>query len=192
MGAGDEEIAAIRLETDRLILRDVVSDDVDAFLAYMADPAYIRHLPLDPITRAHVETWVGVARLGQRPGPRDRYLLAAVERQSGRVIGEAIFKRPNDVEGEIGWGVAGPDQGQGFATEIGRALVEFGFGILGLHRVFARCEVGNHASERVMAKLGMAKEGVFREHLHARGRYWSSVQWAVLNPRPRVGEGARR
>jgi RimJ/RimL family protein N-acetyltransferase len=180
MGAGDEEITPIRLETERLLLRDVVPGDVDGFLAYMADPAYIRYLPLDPITRADVEAWVGVALVGQRPGPRERYLFAVIERASGRIVGEAIFKRPNGIEGEIGWGVAASVQKQGFATEIGQALVRFGFGTLGLHRLIARCELGNIASERVMAKLGMTREGVFREHLFARGRYWSSVQWAML------------
>jgi len=181
MGAGDEEIAPIRLETDRLILRDVVPGDVDGFFAYMADPAYIRHLPLDPIDRAEVQALVDRVLLRQGPGPRERYFLAAVDRQSNRLIGEAIFKRVSEVEGEIGWAVAGPDQSQGLATEIGRALIDFGFRELQLHRLIARCETSNHASERVMAKLGMEREGILREHLFARGRWWTSAQWSVLN-----------
>jgi len=181
MGAGDEEIAAVRLETDRLILRDVVPDDVDGFLAYMADPAYIRHLPLDPIDRAEVQVLVDRVLLRQGPGPRERYFLAAVERRSGRLIGEAIFKRVSEIEGEIGWAVARPDQGHGLATEIGWALIRFGFQELQLHRLIARCEIDNHASERVMAKLGMEREGILREHLFARGRWWTSAQWSILN-----------
>ena len=180
MGAGDEEIEAVRLETDRLILRDIIPGDLDGFLAYMADPGYIRHLPLDPMGRAEVQALVERVLLRQGPDPRERYFLAAVERSSGRLIGEAIFKRASGVEGEIGWAVAGPDQGQGLATEIGRALLTFGFGNLRLHRLIARCEVGNHASERVMAKLGMTREGILREHLFARGRWWSSAQWSML------------
>jgi RimJ/RimL family protein N-acetyltransferase len=105
----------------------------------------------------------------------DRLIL-----RSGRLIGEAIFKRLSDVEGEIGWAVAGPDQRQGLATEIGRALANFGFGDLRLHRLIARSEIGNHASERIMAKLGMVREGVLREHLFARGRWWTSAQWSML------------
>ena len=180
MGAGDEEIDPVRLDTERLILRDLVPGDVDGFHAYMADPAYIRHLPLDPIGRDDVLALVDRVLLRQGPGPRERYFLAAVDRASGRLIGEAIFKRQSDVEGEIGWAVAGPDQGQGLATEIGRALLHFGFEDLRLHRLIARCEITNHASERVMAKLGMTREGVLREHLFARGRWWSSAQWSML------------
>jgi [ribosomal protein S5]-alanine N-acetyltransferase len=146
----------------------------------MADPAYLRHLPLDRIDRAEVQALVDRVLLRQSPGPRERYFLAAVERTSGRLIGEAIFKRVNDIEGEVGWAVAGPDQRQGLATEIGRSLLKFGFGDLRLHRLIARCEVTNHASERVMAKLGMTREGVWREHLFARGRWWSSAQWSIL------------
>jgi RimJ/RimL family protein N-acetyltransferase len=196
MGAGDEEITPIRIETDCLVLRDVVESDVDGFHAYMADPAYIRHLPLDPMDRAAVQALVDRVLLRQGLRPRERYFLAAIERTSGRLVGEAIFKQLSDVEGEIGWGVAGPDQGRGLATEIGRALLRFGFEALGLHRLIARCEVGNHASERVMAKLGMVREGILREHLFARGRWWSSVQWSILapesSPLPLAGEGAER
>jgi ribosomal-protein-alanine N-acetyltransferase len=199
MGAGDEEIIPIRIETDRLILRDVVAEDVDGFHAYMADPAYVRHLPLDPMDRAEVQALVDRVLLRQGVPPRDRFFLAALERDSGRLIGEAIFKIIDAAnrQGEIGWGVAGPDQGRGIATEIGRALIRFGFADLGLHRLIARCEVGNDASERVMAKLGMTKEGILREHLFARGRWWSSAQWSILvgeaNPLPPfAGEGAER
>jgi [ribosomal protein S5]-alanine N-acetyltransferase len=180
MGAGDEEIDRIRIETARLVLRDVVETDLDGFLAYMADPAYIHHLPLDPMDRAGVQALVDRVLLRQTPGPRERYFLAVEERTSGRLIGEAIFKRLSTVEGEIGWGVAGDCRGQGIATEIGQALRRFGFGTLQLHRLIARCEVSNAASERVMAKLGMSKEGILREHIFARGRWWSSALWSVL------------
>jgi len=60
-------------------------------------------------------------------------------------------------------------------------LIRFGFQELQLHRLIARCEIDNHASERVMAKLGMEREGILREHLFARGRWWTSAQWSILN-----------
>jgi [ribosomal protein S5]-alanine N-acetyltransferase len=181
MGAGNEAIDRLRIETPRLVLRDVVETDVDGFHAYMADPAYIRYLPLDPMDWADVQALVDRVLLRQAPGPRERYFLAVDDRASGRLIGEAIFKRLSEVEGEIGWGVAGPYQGRGIATEIGQALLRFGFESLRLHRLIARCEVGNVASERVMAKLGMSREGVLREHIFARGRWWSSALWSVLS-----------
>ena len=199
MGAGDEEITPIRIETDRLILRDVVAEDVDGFHAYMADPAYVRHLPLEPMDRAEVQALVDRVLLRQGLPPRDRFFLAVLDRASGRLVGEAIFKILDAAngQGEIGWAVAGPDQGRGIATEIGRALIRFGFVDLKLHRLIARCEIGNDASEWVMAKLGMTKEGTLRDHLFARGRWWSSAQWSILageaNPLPPfAGEGAER
>lgn len=182
MGAGDEEITPIRIETDRLTLRDVVAEDVDGFHDYMADPAYVRHLPLDPMDRAEVQALVDRVLLRQAMPPRDRFFLAAIERSSGRLIGEGIFKILDAAngQGEIGWAVAGPDQGRGIATEIGRALIRFGFVDLRLHRLIARCEIGNDASERVMARLGMTREGVLRDHLFACGRWWNSAQWSIL------------
>jgi RimJ/RimL family protein N-acetyltransferase len=182
VGPGHEEIDRIRLETDRLILRDVVEGDVAGFRAYMTDPDYVRYLPLEPMGAAEVQALVDRVLLRQALPPRDRIFLAVIEKSSGRLVGEAIFKilDAGNGEGEIGWGVAGPDQGRGIATEIGQALIRHGFEEHKLHRLIARCEIGNAASERVMAKLGMTKEGVLRDHLHARGRWWTSAQWSIL------------
>jgi RimJ/RimL family protein N-acetyltransferase len=81
--------------------------------------------------------------------------------------------------GEIGWGVDAQYIGRGFGTEIGRAMVHFGFKF-GLHRLYAQWRVGNAASIRTMAKVGMTEEGIIRENVKARGEWWSSCQWSIL------------
>ena len=58
-------------------------------------------------------------------------------------------------------------------------MVNFGFK-RGLHRLYAQCRAGNAASLRIMAKVGMAEEGVIRENVKARGEWWSSSQWSIL------------
>jgi RimJ/RimL family protein N-acetyltransferase len=83
--------------------------------------------------------------------------------------------------GAIGYGVVSSRKGQGLATEIGRGLLRLAFDTLELHRVDAQCRTENHASRRVMAKLGMREEGVFRDNLFVRGEWWSTVQSAILS-----------
>lgn len=170
------------LQTPRLLIRDVNASDADAFYHYMRHEEYWRYLPLDPPTREAVNALVRAWRAAQDAEPRTEYCLAVTDKASGAVIGEAILRirNPRWRQGEVGWGVSSDRTGHGIATEIGRAMLRFGFGALGLHRIYAQCRVENGASRRIMAKLGMQQEGVLRENALARGEWWSSVQCSIL------------
>jgi len=70
--------------------------------------------------------------------------------------------------------------GRGYATEAAYALFKYGFHELQLHRMFATCRPDNTASERVMEKLGMAKEGELREHFDAKAKWPRSLISSIL------------
>ena len=169
------------IETERLLIRDVLLSDRDAFHAYMRREDYWRHVPIEPPTPAWVETLCKNCVREQDRDPRTHYFLAVESKESGTVIGEAILRVENFRHGqaEIGWGVDSEWGRRGIGTEIGRAMLKLGFG-LGLHRLYARCRVQNIASLRIMAKLGMSQEGTLRENVNARGEWWSSAQWSIL------------
>ena len=120
--------------------------------------------------------------LDQAKQPRTGHFLAVVDKRSQSVIGEAILHVRNLRwrQGEIGWGVSSTHTGQGLATEIGKAMLDLAFGTLGLHRVYAQCRIENHASRRIMTKLGMRQEGVLRENVLSRDAWWSSIQCSIL------------
>jgi RimJ/RimL family protein N-acetyltransferase len=62
---------------------------------------------------------------------------------------------------ELGWTLRTESRGQGYATEIGRAGLEFAFGTLGARKVVAFTERHNLASRAVMERLGMTLAGEF-------------------------------
>ena len=168
--------------SDRLSLREATTDDAPAFRDYMTEPAYWRNLPIDPPTLTSIRAFLEQSVGDRARAPRDAWFLAAIETASGRLVGEGILNirsRPW-AHGEIGWGVDPARAGEGFATEIGAAMLRLAFADLGLHRVTARCRVEHAASRRIMAKLGMTEEGVLREDVCARGAWWSSVQGSIL------------
>jgi len=82
--------------------------------------------------------------------------------------------------GEIGYWVAVPFWNQGYGTEAARAMVDYAFGPLGLHRVVGRFMKRNRASGRVMVKIGMKEEGCLREHDQRKGRYEDVMLYAIL------------
>ena len=171
------------IETRRLLIRDVEPADDAAFCAYMAAQDYWQHLPIETPGAAQVRELIERCQRDRAASPRDNYFMAAVLKETGQVVGEAILRiiSRRHRQGEIGWGVDRRHSGQGIATEIGRALLGYGFESLGLHRLYGQCRQENLASQRIMEKIGMREEGVLREHIWARGEWWSSSQWSILD-----------
>ena len=65
-------------------------------------------------------------------------------------------------------------------TEAVRAVLAFGFGQLGLHRLFATVHPDNLASLRLLERVGMRREGVLRQEAFIKGEWWDVVYWALL------------
>ena len=183
------------LEAPRLVIRDALASDAAAFHAYMHREQNWHDLPMDPPTPASIASMVNTWLLDQAKEPRTDYFMAAIDKASRTLIGEAILhvRSIGWRQGEIGWGVSSDCVGRGLGTEIGLAMLQLAFGDHDLHRVYAQCRVENQASRRIMAKLGMREEGILRENVFARGSWWSSVQCSILASEwtPQPGQATR-
>ena len=71
---------------------------------------------------------------------------------------------------ELGYALSSDFWGQGYASEAAMSLVHFGFSHVGFQRMEAKCMTGNHASARVLEKLGMRLEGVLRKGIFCKNR----------------------
>ena len=170
----DTEGRLVVLRTERLLLREFEEEDWRAVQAYQSDPSYLRFNPWSERTEEDVRAFVRLFLEAQDERPRRRFQLAIVLPEDGRLIGNCGV-RINDRErreGNIGYELDPDYWGRGYATEAVRAILGFGFGELGLHRVWAECVAANVASARVLEKLGMRREG------HLRENFWTSEGWA--------------
>ena len=169
------------LETDRLHLRAIrVSDAADMY-DYAKRDEVTKYLLWNPhpdvtYTRRYLEYLAGRYRLGQF------YDWAIVSKSDQRMIGTCGFVRfdcPHN-SAEIGY-VLSPDyQGQGYMYEAARRVMQFGFSVLGLHRIEARYMIENASSRQVMEKLGMTFEGVKRSSMLVKGLYRDIGTCAIL------------
>jgi RimJ/RimL family protein N-acetyltransferase len=112
----------------------------------------------------------------------DAILLAAVDLETSRVIGEFMLRVTNTQsrQGEIGWSIHPDAQGRGLATEGAREMLRLGFDELGLHRIMADCDPRNVASFRVMERLGMRREAQFIENEFLKGEWIGEIVCAML------------
>ncbi|MCE2571883.1 GNAT family N-acetyltransferase [Motilimonas eburnea] len=82
---------------------------------------------------------------------------------------------------EIGWIIHPEFQGQGIAYEAASAALAYGFETLNLHRVVATAQPDNPASYRLMEKLGMIREGHFRQCIpRPNGQWWDEYFYSML------------
>jgi [ribosomal protein S5]-alanine N-acetyltransferase len=82
--------------------------------------------------------------------------------------------------GEIYYKLLPQHWGKGYATEISRILVKFGFENLHLHKIEAGVATENIKSIRVLEKSGMTREGLRRKILPIRGEWKDSYHYAIV------------
>lgn len=170
------------IRTERLLLREARLSDYDDVHAYGADPEVSKFMDWGPntpeVSAQVVGRWVAMSALW----PRDEVSLAVELLETGRVIGSirlAIQSKANRTA-DFGYTFAKDYWRQGVATEAARAIVEVAFTTLGLHRIFATCDVQNVGSYRVMEKLGMRREGTLVKDQEVRGRWRDTHVYALL------------
>ncbi len=171
----------MKLETERLVLRDIREDDWRALLAIESRPEQVRYQSFDAHTEDTVRAYIARVIAGAREEPRLVYDLA-ITRDGGELLGRAGFRRDASElrVGELWFNVAPELTGQGLATEAARAIVTFAFRELGMHRMFGDCDPRNPASARVMERLGMRREGHHVQNVFLKGEWCDSLIYAVL------------
>lgn len=142
--------------TDRLILRPWERRDLEPFAALNADPEVMRFFP-QRLSRAESDALVD--RLAER-WLREGICFGVAERQEdGAFVGMVglahVTSGPHQGSVEIGWRLARPMWGRGYATEAARAWLAEGFTTLGLPEIVAFAVPGNLASLAVMRRIGM-------------------------------------
>jgi [ribosomal protein S5]-alanine N-acetyltransferase len=160
------------VRTARLNLRDFVESDFRAVYAYSSDPRVTRYLFFGPRDEENTADYLDGLLASQCERPRNRFELAVEEIESGRVIGACDL---SFIEGDVvdlGYMLSIDAWGKGFATEIARALVDAAFFDLRAERVVSTVDVNNGASIRVLEKIGMRWEAVYRRHRRAKNRWW--------------------
>lgn len=147
-------------ETERLVVRRLRPDDLDDFAALTGDPDITRYMDDGrPLSRERTALWIDVSEANYRT--RGYGCFAVTAKPEDRVIGFCGFAFPPDRPGvvEIIYAFAPSCWGRGYATEVVRATVAFGFEGCGLTRIEATVDPANGASKRVLEKVGMTYQG---------------------------------
>ena len=170
------------LEGERIILREMTEEDWRGVHKYASQSIVCQYQPWGPNTEGDSIDFVKQIIEDAKREPRSRFVFAVFDKKDNEMIGagEYNLRDHGNKTGEIGY-IIHPDYwGKGIATEVAKLLIEFGFKVFRLHRIFATCDPRNSGSIKVLEKSGMTKEGRMREVLWVKDGWRDSFLYSIL------------
>ncbi len=153
----------IYLETERLILREILPTDVDGMFELDANPIVHQYLGKKPVkTKLEAKNVIQFIRKQYKERGIGRF--AAIEKSSGNFIGWSGLKLNLDEKEElngkrdfydIGYRFIPRFWGKGYATETSLAVLDYGFNTLNIKTIFGAAEIENIASNKILQKIGL-------------------------------------
>ncbi|MFC6081753.1 GNAT family N-acetyltransferase [Sphaerisporangium aureirubrum] len=168
------------LSTARLTIRRFHARDAAALAEYRSDVEVARYQAWDapfPLERARVL----VASFASGDPCEPGWFQYAID-LNGALIGDIGVKlHQNRLQAKIGYTLAAPHQGRGYATEALTAFLRHLFTERRLHRVSAACDSRNHRSARLLERLGFRREGLRRKHIWIKGEWTDDLLYGLLS-----------
>ena len=169
------------IRTARLLLRPFTGADAGALFALHSDAFVLRYWDSPPWSEpAWAERFLEACVRMSEEGSGARL---AIDRAADKAfIGWCGLTRwnPDYRSASMGYCLDGEAWGQGYATEAGRAVLQWAFDALDLNRVQAETDTRNAASARVLEKLGFVREGTLREDCVVNGEVSDSWVYGLL------------
>lgn len=170
-----------RIETPRLILRELRREDADAVFRIFSDQEVMKYMNMDMFTSIE-DAQALIERQRHRFEQKERFRWGIALKESDTIIGTGGYVAWNQMwyNAELGYDLARSYWGQGIMTEAVQAMIQFGFERMGLNRIEAEVLPANSASIRLLLKLGFQEEGVLHERSFWRGAFHDLVMFALL------------
>jgi RimJ/RimL family protein N-acetyltransferase len=171
---------ALRIETERLVVRPLAHEDIDEFVRYRNIESISRYQDWTlPYTKElAVELVDEVQDLGV-PTP-DNWLQLGVLRD-GVLLGDlAVWLDDTGSFAMIGYTLAPEHQGSGYAVEAVGAIVDWLFETAGVHRIVATIDPRNRPSARVLERTGFEYVGTARSAALVRGEWLDDTRYSLL------------
>lgn len=169
------------LQTERLLLRHLVMEDVHFVFEHFRDPLVTQYLmdepPLTEFAQAQaiIESYL-------EPEGKSYNRWAIVRKADHQVIGTCGYHKwaKTSFRAEIGYDLSPACWGQGYMSEALRAVIHHGFERMNLNRIDALVYVNNDKSLHLLQKLGFKQEGLLRDYFCLDGSFYDHHLLALL------------
>ncbi|MGG0822564.1 GNAT family N-acetyltransferase [Paenibacillus turicensis] len=184
-----KELVMEEIVTDRLVIRTFNPNDWQDIYEYLSDKEVVKFEPYDVFSENQA-----IEEAMRRSQDDSFYAVCLKEKDKARsgdedhqkLIGNLYFAKGEFDTWELGYVFNSKYQGQGYATESAKALLEYAFTNLGARRILAHCSPKNDSSWKLLERLQMRREGLFLQNVyfkkdHNNEPIWlDSYQYAIL------------
>lgn len=173
------------IDTERLILRKFKSEDIDSVFKNWAADDKVQSMYREPIyaTREAVKELVEDNYVADYE-KENSYRWAIISKDNNECIGQIAYylvDKDNNFA-ELEYCIGREFQGNGYATEATKAVIEYGFESMNLHKVQISHMENNDKSKNVIKKCGFTFEGICRDYFYnsSNDEYISRVYYSIL------------
>ena len=168
------------LSTDTIILKSLQEEDVNALLAYRANPEIVRFQLWHPKRPSDAHAFIQSAKFEGEPKIGRWNQFGVFWRETNQLVGDIGLSLVDMQQAEIGYTIAPDWQRRGLAKTAVSQLLIYLFTERHIHRVIATADSENIASIALLKKLGFRQEGHFIESYKVNDRWHDEVQYALL------------
>ncbi len=154
----------MHIETPRMVIREFAVDDGDDLQEILGDDETMKNCE-PAYTMEKTRVFLQEFCIGKRGA------VAAVRKDTGKMIGYILFHEFDEGVYEMGWIFNRRFWRQGLAFEACRAVLDYAFDRMDAHKIFAEA-IDGVKSVNLMKKLGMKPEGVQRSQTKDRSGNW--------------------
>jgi ribosomal-protein-alanine N-acetyltransferase len=181
MSAEDAFTHFPRIETERLVLRQITQADAAARFATFSDPLVMEYYGEEP-HKTIEESQELITALDRWYAQREGIRWGVTLRGADEVIGSCGFFLFDEGfhRAEMGYELRRAYWRQGIMREALTAIITYGFNTMGLQRIEALVNQDNEASAALLLALGFTHEGTLRQRFWLRDRFWDDLYFGLL------------
>ena len=169
------------LSTDAITLRELRGSDAPMLLAMLGAEEVSRYIAPPPATIEGFEQCIAWTHQERAAGRQ--LCFGVVPKGMEEAIGYFLVRQmePDFATAECRFALGSPYWGTGAFVDGARLVIDFSFGIIGVHRIEVRTPVKNGRANGALRKIGAAQEGVLRQSFLRNGEYLDQALWAVVD-----------
>jgi ribosomal-protein-alanine N-acetyltransferase len=170
------------LETERLLLRRLVNEDVNEIFALRSDQDVMKYIPR-LLAKTKEDALSHISMINEKIDSNEGINWAITFKDNPKHIGIIGHYRikPEHFRSEIGYMLLPEYHNQGIISEAIKEVVQYGFQEMKIHSIEAIIDPKNFASEKVLQKNGFIKEAHLIENEFYEGRFLDTVIYSILN-----------